>query len=46
MNFAVSTVSKNVNVGFFFSFYPVVFLFPCICLFDPDIIYSCAAYAA
>lgn len=44
MNVPVSTVSKNIDVGLFdlvlFSFYPVVFLFPFIYLFDPYIIYS------
>lgn len=44
MNVPVSTVSKNIGVGLFgfvlFSFYPVVFLFPFIYLFDPYIIYN------
>lgn len=48
MNVPVSTVFKNVDVsllgfvlGFvLFSFYPVVFLFPFIYLFDPYIIYN------
>lgn len=47
MDVPVSTVSNNVDVsllGFvLFSFYPVVFLFPFIYLFDPYIIYNYVA---